>query len=329
MRRPYDRLVKRLQSLAHVRIRPSGNDSARISAQASGPARQRTASRGLHGRFLIGPALKWLACASLLALGGRTQAIPAGSGGAELTGLVEFGSVHLACVRLGQSGESLALHPGETASGITLKEMQVKEGWALFEQGTNQFRLRLANYCASGGPQAVVADGQPAIRRQSRRIEAANSSLPGQDSPGAAQSVADNNGAPTQDKASSNPMPPAWMLPYLAPGPVSQNNGGDSQAPVTPAHEPGPPPQSQSSAATAPAGLAASDLPVEVTNPAGAAASSGVPATVTHASRQNAGQLSPEAEQVLMFGGRAAYMAWDIQQWRERQAAAGAPGPSN
>lgn len=67
----------------------------------------------------------------------------------QLTGLINLGASRIACVKT-ISGESLTLHPGETASGLTLKDLDVKNGWALLEQGTNLIRLRLASYCASG-----------------------------------------------------------------------------------------------------------------------------------------------------------------------------------
>jgi hypothetical protein len=79
-------------------------------------------------------------CTGVLA---AAQTLP----GFELTGLVDLGALRVACLK-STTGETLTLHPGESALGVRLKEIDVKAGRAILERGTTQIPLRLISGCA-------------------------------------------------------------------------------------------------------------------------------------------------------------------------------------
>jgi hypothetical protein len=61
----------------------------------------------------------------------------------EITGLVDFGGVHMAFVMIGNPGQPATLHPGEKAGDVMLRDFNAREGWAVFMEGTNESKVWL------------------------------------------------------------------------------------------------------------------------------------------------------------------------------------------
>jgi hypothetical protein len=78
----------------------------------------------------------------------------------ELTGLADLGTSRMACLRVAGAEEAFTLHKGETAFGITLKDIDARAGWACVERGTNQYKLRLVERCVVFRHASDLAQGK-------------------------------------------------------------------------------------------------------------------------------------------------------------------------
>jgi hypothetical protein len=78
----------------------------------------------------------------------------------EITGLVDFGNLRMAFVKVGDPGLQVTLSPGQSVRGVTLRDFNSKEGWALFLQGTNESKIWLHSYCTTSSV-LVPGSGPP------------------------------------------------------------------------------------------------------------------------------------------------------------------------
>jgi hypothetical protein len=76
------------------------------------------------------------------------------------------------------NGESFLLHPGESASGMTLRDFDAEAGWVVLDRGSNQVRLHLINRVASApfapGPVPVTASS---FSQQAGRVSNTNTEI--------------------------------------------------------------------------------------------------------------------------------------------------------
>jgi hypothetical protein len=83
------------------------------------------------------------------------------SHGVELTGYADIGSAQIVCLTLEPGNRRLTLHPGESAEGIAVQQVDLKKGVVLVQCGTNRIRLRLVNRFPPG-PSGLLAGSAPA-----------------------------------------------------------------------------------------------------------------------------------------------------------------------
>jgi hypothetical protein len=167
----------------------------------------------------------------LIAKGWGLAGTGVGGGSIVLTGLLDIGPARAACLKV--DGNSLVLHPGETASGLVLRELNAKAGWAVVFDGASEIKVWVSN--------AIVGSVDAAAPVQTGRSYARQSE-PGSPSESAAPEVSDLGGvrSGSSEGAARFSVPPGgytnpWLEAYL---------GMDKKrAPAVPAQPPAPRPE--------------------------------------------------------------------------------------
>jgi hypothetical protein len=235
---------------------------------------------------------------------------------------MEVGASRLACFKIVGESQGFALHPGESAGGFTLKDVDAKNGWALFEHGTNQIKARLVSYCIST-PQPAASAPSPMERHPRLWTVPSGATIAMQEDgvsiPGAPLDAAGGSPAP-------NNATPLWINPYAnRPSDASSRNvqpmlPGDTTAPsrIPQPAVAAPPSQASQTIATAPPspsyaapGANVSDGGSQTTGAPGSSDSPTDPAT-PRCGPADARTL--QGEQIRAFYGTDAFLAWDIAQ---------------
>ena len=230
--------------------------------------------------------------------------------------------------------EALTLHPGETASGITLIDLDAHRGWARVELGTNQYVLRLVDRCGAAPP----VNGIVSTRTQ-RFFEPSTGTSFGLDPVATGSGIDDsqrvrtNFADPIQSQASVNAFSSPRMNEYNG-RPAETAPRGAQLATSTPTdNTPSPRPSQQDAApltqfAASTAGnativdLASLGIAASVS---GNQSADGAPGTLTVNPVARTGispdPLREQGEQIRTLYGAQAYLAWDLAQGKARYAA--------
>lgn len=107
----------------------------------------------------------------MLTLLGCSLRLQAGdAAGLELTGVVDLGSLRLACLKIQPGGQGLVLREGQTRAGVKLVDLDARNGWVWLEQGTNLVQLRL-RYSASARTELAAAQAAARSQLEQHRAE--------------------------------------------------------------------------------------------------------------------------------------------------------------
>jgi hypothetical protein len=260
----------------------------------------------------------------------------------EITGLVDFGGVRMAFVKIGDPGQPATLRPGERAGDVMLRDFNSKEGWAVFLQGTNESKLWL-HYSSAISPTPALSSVQAASSRirlsadgegEISQLVVGQSRQESESAPGSVILQAPYNYSLPPDA----PMTP-WLRAYLDanqaprtsdPGrPASNLQGGtapkiaptpiEAVSPVEPniaANSPAAAPVvlSGNTGAAVESGPALASTPSE--NPAPdtsvPTSSTATPDAAGNSSIDAANALKAEGEFIRGFYGMQAFFAWDM-----------------
>jgi hypothetical protein len=275
--------------------------------------------------------MKGILCAGLML---SVQGLPAVQGpflNIELTGLLEIGSSRVACFKIPGEDKGFTLHPGEEVAGLLLKQIDAKGGWAIFERGTNQFKVRLSTYSAAPAP--LSTNLPPPVGRPPR----SPTLLSAPTDVASGENTAVPGGASDSDPAGSQAALPSSTNPLLMnlsagkmPGPSDPSTlpGSDASLAAN---------RNQASASSAPAtapnfsqvqapngmqnGSQVSGSSDTSTRLPGAALQSATDSPAQASSADPANQpLSPaearrqEGERIRFLYGTAGFLAWDVAQ---------------